>query len=241
MMGMTTTAAISSYARRKEKRRRLRSGLLLFCARCKDPIPPTRRSDSKYCTQSCRAAAEKKRQRARDPEKHRRYLREWNQKRVYGRIIGDNPLNHTKNRFRAAQALGYRSGLEVAIAKQLKDAGIEFLYEAFRIPFVQPEKNRHYTPDVILPNGIIIESKGRFVTADRQKHLLVKAQQPDLDIRFVFSNSRTRISKASKTTYALWCQAKGFLFDDVSIPSEWLNERVNRRSLSAIQKLMGGT
>jgi hypothetical protein len=71
---------------------------------------------------------------------------------------------------------------------------------------------------VLLDNGIIVESKGRFVTQDRQKHLLVKQQYPDLDIRFVFSRSATRISKQSQTTYAAWCQHKGFLFADKAIP-----------------------
>ena len=62
---------------------------------------------------------------------------------------------------------------------------------------------RTYTPDFELPNGIIIESKGRFVAADRKKHLLVQKQHPELDIRFVFSNSKAKISKGSKTTLCM--------------------------------------
>ena len=57
---------------------------------------------------------------------------------------------------------------------------------------------------------IIIETKGRFVTADRQKMLLVKEQYPDLDIRFVFSNPNSRISKKSKTTYAHGAKSMAF-------------------------------
>jgi hypothetical protein len=52
--------------------------------------------------------------------------------------------------------------------------------------------------------------------------LLIKEQHPELDIRFVFSNSKTRISKQSKTTYADWCRTKGFQFADKKIPQEWL-------------------
>jgi hypothetical protein len=137
----------------------------------------------------------------------------------------------------AGEQNGWRSGLEEVVASALDALGIRYLYEQLRIPFIQPVKPRHYTPDFVLPNGIIVETKGRFVTADRQKHLLVKAQHPDLDIRFVFSNSRTRISKTSKTTYALWCQAKGFLFADKMIPSAWLNERINRASLAAMKRI----
>lgn len=69
---------------------------------------------------------------------------------------------------------------------------------------------------------LIIETKGRFVTADRLKHIEIKKQRPDLDIRFVFSNSRQRISKTSRTTYASWCEKHGFLYADKEIPASWL-------------------
>lgn len=135
-------------------------------------------------------------------------------------------------------ALGFRSGLEEKIAAQLRLAGIVVQYESVTIPFSQPEKPRKYTPDFPLPNGIIVETKGRFVTADRHKHLLVQAQHPDLDIRFVFSNSRSRISKQSKTTYALWCKTNGFQFADKSIPAAWLTEPPHLGSLAALATLM---
>ncbi|MQR02362.1 hypothetical protein [Glaciimonas soli] len=68
-------------------------------------------------------------------------------------------------------------------------------------------------------------SKGRFLTADRQKHLLIKQQHPELDIRFVFSRSKTTISKTSKTTYGDWCLKYGFKYADKSIPDAWLKEK----------------
>lgn len=127
---------------------------------------------------------------------------------------------------RKAHALknGYRSGLEERIAQELKALGISFEYESTKIKFLQPAKQRTYTPDFILPNGIIIETKGRFITADRQKHLMIKEQHPDLDIRFVFQNCNTKISKKSKTTYAMWCEKNGFLYADKSIPLAWIKE-----------------
>lgn len=118
----------------------------------------------------------------------------------------------------------FRSGLEEAIADRLDEQGVKFTYEEQKIKFIRPAKNATYTPDFVLPNGIIIEAKGRFLTADRQKHLLIKDQFPDYDIRFVFSNSKTRISKQSKTTYARWCEAKGFKYADRLIPERWLEE-----------------
>jgi hypothetical protein len=119
---------------------------------------------------------------------------------------------------------GYRSGLEETLAAQLEAAGIDAEYEAGKIDYITPAKSHKYTWDFKLPNGIIIESKGRFLSADRQKHLLIKQQHPELDIRFVFSRSKTTISKASKTTYADWCTKYGFSYADKFIPHEWLQE-----------------
>lgn len=122
---------------------------------------------------------------------------------------------------------GYRSGLEETVAKQIKAAGLKVVYEdkTHTIKFVQPEKNRSYLPDFVLPNGIIIETKGRFTTEDRQKHLWIKQQYGDtLDIRFVFSSSRQRLYKGAKSTYASWCEKNGFKYADKVIPEEWLNE-----------------
>jgi hypothetical protein len=119
---------------------------------------------------------------------------------------------------------GYRSGLEEIVSKELTSKGVGFTYESIAIPYVCPAKNHKYTPDFVLSNGIIVETKGRFVTADRQKHLLIKQQHPELDIRFVFSNSKGRISKLSSTTYAMWAEKNVFQYADKSIPDKWLKE-----------------
>ena len=87
--------------------------------------------------------------------------------------------------WRAARKYGYRSGLELTIAEKLKAEKIRFRYEAIKIEW-EDLAYRTYTPDIILDNGIIIEVKGRFMAADRRKHLEVKKQHPTLDIRFVF-------------------------------------------------------
>lgn len=116
---------------------------------------------------------------------------------------------------------GYRSGLEDNISKQLKRLKVPVKYEEMKIKY-EVHEVRTYTPDFELPNGIIIESKGRFTVADRKKHLLIKKQFPDLDIRFVFSNSRAKINKGSKTTYGMWCDKHGFTYADKLIPKEWI-------------------
>ena len=70
------------------------------------------------------------------------------------------------------------------------ERNISYEYEEHKVKYTVPERQATYTPDfyVTTRSGklIIIETKGRFVTADRQKMLLVKEQHPDLDIRFVF-------------------------------------------------------
>lgn len=128
-----------------------------------------------------------------------------------------------RNYHHAKQVAGMRSGLESQVASQLAAEGVEFQYEKGWITFDEPAKIRRYLPDFRLGNKIIIEAKGRFETADRQKHLLIKVQHPDLDIRFVFSNPNSRISKQSKTTYAMWCEKNGFQYAKQFIPKEWLD------------------
>jgi hypothetical protein len=116
---------------------------------------------------------------------------------------------------------GYRSGLEERVSEELDKSGVKYEYETQKIKY-RVEEDRTYTPDFILPNGIIVETKGRFTVADRKKHLLIQKQHPKLDIRFVFQNSRAKLYKGSKTTYAQWCDKQGFMYADKSIPEEWI-------------------
>ena len=125
---------------------------------------------------------------------------------------------------RAALKYGYRSGLELDIAKSLEERGVKAEYESTKIKWVD-HKVRSYTPDFVLPNGIIIESKGVFTQADRRKHLEVKKQYPKLDIRFVFSNPNAKLYKGSKTTYGKWCEKNGFKYSTKDIPDEWVKEK----------------
>jgi hypothetical protein len=124
-----------------------------------------------------------------------------------------------------ARQKGYRSGLEESVDALLKQSGIDGQYEQYKVSYIVPISYHEYTPDFRLPNGIFVETKGRFVLEDRKKHVLIKQQHPELDIRFVFQNSKNRIRKGSPTTYADWCKKHGFLYADKTIPQEWLNER----------------
>lgn len=152
--------------------------------------------------------------------------------------MGFNP--HAR-RFATARArglaAGYRSGLEEKLAAQLQDQGLPVHFEAMTISYAVPERKARYTPDFPFKwNGIIIESKGKFETADRQKHILVKDQHPDLDIRFVFSRSSSPIRKGSPTTYADWCIRYGFKFADKLIPQAWIDEPANDHRIAAMER-----
>ncbi len=142
-------------------------------------------------------------------------------------MYGDDHIeieNMSRDRFRHARALGYRSGLEVKITNDLKARGVPFEYEPIKLSYLQPGKVRSYAPDIVLGNGIIIEVKGIFERADRQKHLLVKEQHPNRDIRFLFQSASKPIYKGSKTTYARWCEDNGIKWCEKRVPQEWIDE-----------------
>tara|TARA_R100000278_G_scaffold122872_1_gene110316 strand:+ start:437 stop:856 length:420 start_codon:yes stop_codon:yes gene_type:complete len=121
---------------------------------------------------------------------------------------------------------GFRSGLEISISEELDANKVKYKYEKVKLTYVKPQKAHTYTPDFYLEaHDFYIETKGLFTSADRQKMRLIKEQHPDKDIRIIFSNSRSRISKKSKTTYAMWCEKYGFKYADKHIPLEWLNEQ----------------
>jgi hypothetical protein len=116
----------------------------------------------------------------------------------------------------------YRSKFEGTVGDHLGDKAA---YEPIKLKFTEPAKKRTYTPDFVLENGIIVETKGLFTGADRNKMLLVRQDNPHLDIRLVFQRASNTISKKSKTTYADWCEANGFQWAEKSVPEAWLAER----------------
>ena len=132
---------------------------------------------------------------------------------------------YNKEGYRKARASGFRSGLEQTVAKQIKQARHKIRYEAMKIKWVD-FSIRSYTPDFVLDNGIILEVKGFWSTADRRKHVEIKRQHDQLDIRMVFENSKRKIRKGSKTTYGDWCNKKDIKFCDRVVPKIWLKENL---------------
>ena len=115
----------------------------------------------------------------------------------------------------------YRSKLEENVSNLLEGLGVPYKYESEQVPYTI---QHHYTPDFVLPNQVILETKGYWNQRDRRKILAVKKENPYLDLRMVFLKPYKKISKKSKTTYAMWCEKHNIPWTYYqNIPLEWLN------------------
>jgi len=114
----------------------------------------------------------------------------------------------------------FRSGLEEKVADLLQGLGVLYKYESQKLPYTI---QHNYTPDFVLPNDIYLETKGYWDASDRRKILAVKKSNPEIDLRMVFQSPYNKISKKSKTTYAMWCEKHDIPWTSFhNIPLEWL-------------------
>ena len=114
----------------------------------------------------------------------------------------------------------YRSGLEERVADLLDGLGITYQYESEKLSYTI---EHNYTPDFVLPNYTYLETKGYWDAADRRKVLAVKKANPEIDLRMVFQSPYNKISKKSKTTYAMWCEKHAIPWTSYhNIPLDWL-------------------
>lgn len=136
-----------------------------------------------------------------------------------------------------ALAAGYRSGLEEIVAARLTRLGIAHDYEQHTVKYTVPSRVASYRPDFVLTNGIVVETKGRWVSDDRKKIELVRKQFPKLDLRILFMRDQP-ITKGSKTRYSTICQKLGVPFAvGQVIPDEWLEEPPNEASLALLKDM----
>jgi hypothetical protein len=116
--------------------------------------------------------------------------------------------------------MAFRSGLEEKVADLLCNLSVDYEYETEKVPYTIPHL---YTPDFLLPNGVVLECKGYWDAADRRKIKAVKQQHPELDLRMVFQAPYNTISKKSKTTYAKFCEKLNIPWCSfANIPLKWL-------------------
>ena len=144
----------------------------------------------------------------------------------------------------------YRSGFEERIAAAFGRRKIAFTYESTTLKYVSPPipaKNRKYTPDFIFKtksgHKIYVEAKGYLKRENRKTMALVKKDNPDLDIRFLFMDGLRPLTSKKKRgigkdglpfkskTYGMWAEENGFPWrqgSDIAVVSkvlaEWYNE-----------------
>lgn len=110
-----------------------------------------------------------------------------------------------------------RNSGEEGFLEDLKSRGVDVKYESLKLKWVE---EHIYTPDFQLSNGIIVEYKGYFDAQDRRKHLHIKQQYPDLDIRFVFQKDQP-LRRGAKSRYSDWCEKNNIKYAFGFLPKEW--------------------
>lgn len=107
-----------------------------------------------------------------------------------------------------AKNLGkFKSKLEKNFSDTLGELGYATQYEPEKFQYV---KTHTYCPDFKIKHNLFVETKGRFSGADRTKMVLAREQNPELVVILGFQNPYLTLSKASKTTYAMWAEKNGF-------------------------------
>ena len=122
------------------------------------------------------------------------------------------------------------SKFEGTVYDDLMSKKIDASYEPYKIDYAEPEVYHKYIPDIILPNGIIVECKGYFPLEDRKKRVFIRSYNPHLDIRMLFMDASAKILKGSKITLGTWATKHKFKWAEGLIPDEWVNEKENKNT-----------
>ncbi len=116
--------------------------------------------------------------------------------------------------------LPYKSWYEADLADELKRLKCKAKYEPVKLKY---QLNLNYKPDWVLPNGVILEAKGKLDYETRRKMEAVKKANPKKDIKLIFMKASNTIRKGSKTTYGDWATQNGFDWSEgFVIPELWL-------------------
>ena len=121
----------------------------------------------------------------------------------------------------------FRSGFEKAVYEQATRSKKKLDFEPpdATVSYIKPARKARYIPDFRLPNGVLVETKGRLTQPDRAKMLNVIRDNPGLDIRFVFQRASQRITRSKNSlTYWEWAERHGFRWSEGYIPEEWWDE-----------------
>ncbi len=130
----------------------------------------------------------------------------------------------------------YRNPEEKRLAKFLELSDIPFTYEEDKLKYTLPASKHTYCPDfkVQKKDGsyMYLEYKGgpqRHMPHSglsvncRRKMVAVRAQNADLDVRFVFSNAKLKVTPKG-VTYGEWATINEFKWCEQTLPDSWLAE-----------------
>lgn len=115
----------------------------------------------------------------------------------------------------------YRSGYEAGIARSMQERGLSFQYERTVLPYAIPKVTRvDWT--ILTRRGrlILVESKGYFPPAAREKVAAIVESNPDEDYRLLFQPG----SQAAKLGPALAKRLGIRYHTGDSIPDAWFEE-----------------
>lgn len=120
---------------------------------------------------------------------------------------------------------GFRSGYEERVYNNAISHGRQLDFERSDtiLRYTKPARTARYIPDFVLPNGVLVETKGRLTSEDRTKMLNVKRDNPEADIRFLFQRANRHITKSPNSmTYEQWAEKHNFRWSvGDNIPEEW--------------------
>jgi hypothetical protein len=146
------------------------------------------------------------------------------------------------------------SDYERAVVDDLIDRGISYEYETARFDYSTPVtkghceacgeqskrvvQRRYRTLDITLPNGIVVEVKGKFPSPIRTLMRHIVRCNSGADIRMIFMRDNWLVAKTKKRKYSDWCRTVGIpcavgdprenpgtiAYGVGGIPQEWIDE-----------------
>ena len=128
-----------------------------------------------------------------------------------------------------------RSKFETRVGIDLEERGIAFEYELESYKYKAKPYNakcedcngknvfetRSYTPDFFLPNGVIVEAKGRWRPKERKILKALQESNPELDIRMLFMRDNWLTTKHLQR-YSDWCNKNNIEYAVGRVPESWL-------------------
>lgn len=215
----------------------MRTGDVRPCEQCGLEIAG--RASQRFCSHKCQAAAWKSRNRelARDISRRsgRKRYQESPRRRAQG-LAGNRKWAAKRREIigPGGARRGYKSSMEHRVIEPLLSRGAEYEPCFLRYP---AQRLLRYTPDVVLPNGIVVEVKGWFTGKDRTKLRDVRAAYPDLELRMVLATPRAYITQKREQTQSGWCEANGIRWAEQAVPDSWFTEPDHEASLAIIRAM----